>query len=98
MSVLLLSFSVPQIISHKWTRYRQWRCFRGSRLEEHIPSRTGRLLKKAPDIYYIILDGYVRDDVLKDLFAYDNSGLIEYLRGRGFFVAEQSRSNYRKSP
>ena len=27
-------------------------------------------------IYYIILDGYVRSDVLKDLYDYDNSEFV----------------------
>ena len=29
-----------------------------------------------PDIYYIILDGYARSDVMKSLFDFDNSGFL----------------------
>jgi hypothetical protein len=47
-----------------------------------------------PDIYYIILDGYGRADVLKDIYEYDNSEFLDYLTGKGFFVANRSRSNY----
>lgn len=47
-----------------------------------------------PDIYYIILDGYGRMDVVQELFQYDNSPFIEHLQGRGFYVANQSNSNY----
>jgi len=47
-----------------------------------------------PDIYYIILDGYTSADVLKDVYQYDNSEFIQALQQRGFYVAEQSRSNY----
>ncbi len=47
-----------------------------------------------PDIYYIILDGYSRDDVLRDVFGYDNSDFINLLESKRFFVAHQSRSNY----
>ena len=47
-----------------------------------------------PDVYYIILDGYTRADVLKDVFRYDNSPFLNELSKRGFYVAEQSRSNY----
>ena len=46
-----------------------------------------------PDIYYIILDGHGRSDVVKELFGYDNSAFIDYLEERGFYVADQSRSN-----
>ena len=47
-----------------------------------------------PDIYYIILDGYARQDALEEVYGYDNSEFIQYLTGKGFYVAEQSRSNY----
>jgi hypothetical protein len=47
-----------------------------------------------PDVYYIILDGYGRQDVLQKEFGYDNSEFINGLRTRGFYVAECSQSNY----
>lgn len=48
----------------------------------------------APDIYYIILDGYGRADVLRDLYGYDNSPFLRQLAKRGFYIASRSRSNY----
>lgn len=47
-----------------------------------------------PDIYYIILDQYTRQDTLKEFGDYDNSEFINYLTGKGFYVATKSRSNY----
>ncbi|MDP2812232.1 MAG: hypothetical protein Q8O32_00875 [bacterium] len=47
-----------------------------------------------PDIYYIILDGYGRQDVLKEIYNYDNSEFINWLENKGFFVAEKSSANY----
>jgi hypothetical protein len=47
-----------------------------------------------PDIYYIILDSYARSDILSEYYDYDNSQLIRFLEERGFFVAQESRSNY----
>ena len=47
-----------------------------------------------PDIYYIILDGYGRADILSALYGYDNSPFLDGLRERGFFVGDQSQSNY----
>ena len=47
-----------------------------------------------PDIYYIILDGHARADVLQRRFDHDNTSFIEFLKDRGFVVAEQSQSNY----
>lgn len=47
-----------------------------------------------PDIYYIILDGYARADVLQAIYQFDNAEFIEFLTARGFYVAEKSQSNY----
>lgn len=46
-----------------------------------------------PDIYYIILDEYVRDDALKEIYDYDNK-LTAYLISKGFYIASESCSNY----
>ncbi len=48
----------------------------------------------APDIYYIIVDGYARQDILKQLFNYDNSEFLNFLQQQGFYVAEDAHSNY----
>jgi hypothetical protein len=47
-----------------------------------------------PDIYYIILDGYSRADVLQKVYGFDNSSFIESLRERGFYIADQGHTNY----
>lgn len=47
-----------------------------------------------PDIYYIILDGYGREEVLLQQYGVDTSPFIDELRARGFFVAAQSHTNY----
>jgi hypothetical protein len=47
-----------------------------------------------PDVYYIILDGYGRQDILQELYGFDNSNFTAWLTAKGFYVAEQSNSNY----
>src|SRR5215207_8914288 len=47
-----------------------------------------------PDIYYIILDGYGRSDILKNEYGYDNSDFLNGLKDLGFYVADCSQSNY----
>ena len=47
-----------------------------------------------PDIYYIILDGYGRQDILQQLYDYDNSSFVDALAAKGFYVARESSSNY----
>jgi hypothetical protein len=48
----------------------------------------------APDIYYIVLDAYGRQDRLREFFGYDNEPFLRELEKRGFFVARKARSNY----
>jgi hypothetical protein len=47
-----------------------------------------------PDVYYIILDGYGRADILKDIYNQDVSDFNGYLTRKGFYVAPRARSNY----
>ena len=47
-----------------------------------------------PDVYYIILDEYSRDDFLLQGFDYDNSAFLQALEQRGFYIAKCSQSNY----
>ncbi len=60
-----------------------------SRAEEGRAGRGG-----LPDVYYVILDGYPRNDVIKSVFGYDNGAFTRALEKRGFFVAKKSTSNY----
>lgn len=57
------------------------------------PLQQDELVRK-PDIYYIILDGYAREDTLKEFYGYDNSVFLDGLRARGFEVAANSHSNF----
>jgi len=63
-----------------------------SRKADVVPGSEAIVNK--PDVYYIILDGYGRQDVLLKKFGFDNSEFIDGLRARGFYVAECSQSNY----
>jgi len=54
-------------------------------------------VSQKPDIYYIILDGYARDDVLQDRWKYDNSDFLQALEERGFYIARCSQSNFSKT-
>ncbi len=63
--------------------------------ERHLPIKEKSQL---PDMYYIILDGYARADVLRELYGYDNTTFIDYLKNMGFYVAERSSANYCQTP
>ncbi len=47
-----------------------------------------------PDVYFIILDKYGRQDALDEFMHFDNSEFLDSLREMGFWIAECSRSNY----
>jgi len=66
-------------------------------LQSDVPSYSSNMSNKPsglPDVYYIILDGYGRSDVLEEDMGYDNSAFISELEGLGFYVAKYSQSNY----
>jgi hypothetical protein len=50
--------------------------------------------RPAPDIYYIILDAYARDDVLKKEFDLDTIPFLSQIEQLGFYIARCSQSNY----
>ena len=58
------------------------------------PTSAGPVTGRRPDIYFIVLDGYARSDVMKDLFGFDNGPFLGRLERKGFFVARRSTSNY----
>lgn len=53
-----------------------------------------RAVSVKPNIYYIILDEYARQDVLEKLYHLDNTPFLEALEKEGFFIAKESCSNY----
>jgi hypothetical protein len=58
------------------------------------PQLSWSVPEQPPDIYYLVLDGYGRTDVLRDYYEFDNSSFIGALEARGFNVAEAATSNY----
>ncbi len=61
---------------------------------ERMPLPAVPRAARRPNIYYIILDAYARSDILKTRYDLDNSAFVAALKARGFYVADQSRSNY----
>jgi hypothetical protein len=47
-----------------------------------------------PDVYYIILDAYAREDTLLQSYQFDNSAFLDFLREKGFYIADWSQTNY----
>ncbi len=54
-------------------------------------------LDSLPDVYYIILDGYSRADVLQDLYGFDNTSFLNELKEIGFVIPDCAQSNYART-
>ncbi len=71
----------------------------GFHIEQHIlrnetwPQASPAPQNK-PDIYYIIVDAYGRQDILQQLYGLDNSEFLTWLEQTGFQVTRESYSNY----
>lgn len=52
---------------------------------------------KAPDIYYIVLDGYGRDDALDQYYGIKQKPFLDSLDALGFTVAQNSLANYKQT-
>ena len=97
-AIILLTMTVVQVAWHKlssgeqedvpWGRYVSKFCARDEN-KLHITKGQAR-----PDVYYIILDAYAREDTLADVFQFDNSPFLDDLRDMGFYVASKTASNY----
>lgn len=57
-------------------------------------TNTDLLSNQDPDIYYIIIDGLAREDVMKSNFKYETYDFQEELGKRGFLIPECAFSNY----
>ena len=52
---------------------------------------------RPPDIYWIILDRYGSEDVVREYYDHDISTFIDQLGDRGFYVADEATTNYLKT-
>ena len=90
-SIALISFSLFNITVFAITQSNE---SEHSEVIDQIEIQDNFNLEMLPNIYHIILDAYGREDVLKELYNYDNSDFIDYLQSEGFYVASKSVSNY----
>ena len=58
------------------------------------PELSDEEIKSLPDIYYIILDGFARQDILEEIYRYNESEFLALMKNEGFYIPDSSRSNY----
>ncbi|MBN1526603.1 MAG: hypothetical protein JW919_03350 [Candidatus Omnitrophica bacterium] len=57
----------------------------------------GALKEQLPNIYFILMDAYGGNEILRDVYGYDNKDFLAFLAGKGFYVAGKSHSNYMRT-
>jgi hypothetical protein len=92
VAVVLITFPLLGLVKHQIST-QSIELFSQTQSDSAIPDDFNYTGPK-PDIYYLILDGYLRDDVMNHYWRFDNSEFIKFLTNRGFYVAPKSRSNY----
>ena len=88
---VLVAIPLGGIGIHEWTI--PWGRVQNSRYAE-INTIDLENAERLPDIYYIVLDRYASSEVLKEFYDFDNIEFVNYLDGKGFYVARDSTSNY----
>jgi hypothetical protein len=92
VSVALLVMPLFSLGNAAWLSYKYANSNKVS--VDKISQTADTTSQTRPDVYYIILDMYARDDILKERYRYDNSEFLNELEKMGFYVARCSVSNY----
>jgi len=87
-----ISYSAFMMISTT-IRLEEWKVRHAEWLAAKVPVQQATTAD-SPDIYYIVLDGYGREDVLRERFGTENAEFLDPLTEMGFYIADEGRSNY----
>jgi hypothetical protein len=90
ISVVFISQAVPTVenLAAAWPQY----FYKPPALATAHPTAAQTAAK--PDIYYILLEDYTNQTVLKNQMNYDNSSFTQYLSQQGFYNVNDANSNY----
>jgi hypothetical protein len=94
-AALLLFYAMPMLGSDIWRNRDQIREIAANAFDD-LPAPARQPAEK-PDIYYLVFDRYQRDDYLKKIYGFDNSGFLGELRKRGFVIVDEAYSNYQRT-
>jgi len=87
-TVLIVLPIVQMVTSHRAVKAQSF-------LKVNLPiTATPATVQQRPDIFFIIVDCYGRADQLQRVMHYSNYPFLDQLRSRGFYIADQSHSNY----
>jgi len=87
VAFIIQLFSVLQIVIIEWPQF----FYRPAELASKDVNANP---DKKPDIYYIVLDRYTNQNVLKDQLGFDNSDFTTFLEDKGFSINSNAYDNY----
>jgi hypothetical protein len=58
------------------------------------PKALALTARREPNVYWIVLDGYPRRDVLQEFFDFDNGAFVERLKGLNFTVYDRAAASF----
>lgn len=96
IAAILLVMAGAMLVTSAITIVKFQRSLPATHTSAALPPETltaGHVVRK-PDIYYFILDRYAAARTLASRYHLDNTPFVSFLRERGFYVADESRSNY----
>jgi hypothetical protein len=102
VAIAVLITPAWQVAVHEW-KAGAWPTITADTIDDaqaQVASRSlplAPLARNSPDIYYFIFDRYASQAALSKYYGFDNTDLIDFLKGRGFYVASNSHSNYLKT-
>lgn len=93
-SVLLCVMAAVPIALYEIPANLQARSIVESVLRKDQGVRLAASRNEPPDIYYFIVDAYANPHTLKEIYGYDPSDFHNFLKQKGFYIAEKSTANH----
>ncbi len=89
ISIFLIVFLLFDILKNpKLIKFADTAIKKTEKTKKVVPNKDLR------DIYFIVPDRYPADEVLLKHYGFDNTVFLNYLKDKGFFLADKSRSVY----
>jgi hypothetical protein len=58
------------------------------------PKALALSARRDPNVYWIVLDGYPRRDILQEFLNFDNAPFVDHLKGRNFTVYDRAVASF----
>ncbi|HWL68850.1 MAG TPA: sulfatase-like hydrolase/transferase [Geminicoccus sp.] len=95
-TLIMLAFPLAPLVEQEAQAFTAGRHPAAER-EQDAPFSAASPIGQPPSIVHIVLDGYGRQDVLAELYGFDNRPFLDGLRGLGFEIAGQATAPYNQT-